>query len=65
MARLAAKTGSQRAAPIGIVNRNGREPSVESKLETHKKIIALDPFKTSHRIVLGDARSMDSVPDES
>lgn len=50
---------------FGIINRNGREPSVASKLETHREIIALDLFKTSHRIILGDARSMDSVKDES
>ena len=50
---------------LGIVNRNGREPTVASKLETHRRVIALAPFKTSHRIVLGDARSMDSVKDES
>lgn len=53
------------SAPVGIVNVDGREPSVASKLETHRKIVALDPFKTSHRIVLGDARRMDSVKDES
>jgi len=50
---------------VGIININGREPSVASKLATHRKIVALNPFKTSHRIVLGDARSMKSVKDES
>lgn len=50
---------------LGIVNRNGREPSVASKLETHRKVIALHPFKTSHRIILGDARKMTAVKDES
>ena len=50
---------------LGIVNRNGREPSVASKLETHRKVIALHPFKTSHRIILGDARRMTAVRDES
>jgi site-specific DNA-methyltransferase (adenine-specific) len=50
---------------VGITNINGREPSVASKLETHRKIVALNPFKTSHRIVLGDARYMQAVKDES
>jgi len=54
-----------RTEPIGIVNINGREPTVASKLKTHLRIIALDPFRTTHRIVLGDARAMTSVPDES
>jgi DNA modification methylase len=56
---------SQARRHLGIVNRDGREPSVASKLATHREIIALDPFKTSHRIILGDARSMDCVNDES
>jgi len=50
---------------LGIVNLNGREPSVASKLRTHLRIIELDPFKTKHRIVRGDARSMNTVSDES
>jgi DNA modification methylase len=50
---------------LGIVNLNGREPSVASKLKTHLRIVALNPFKTSHRIVLGDARKMERVADES
>lgn len=53
------------APPIGIVNSNGREPSVASKLATYHQVLALAPFKTSHRIVLGDARSMQGVKDES
>jgi DNA modification methylase len=56
---------ARRVRELGIVNINGREPSVASKLKTHLRIIALDPFKTSHRIVLGDARSMRAVADES
>jgi DNA modification methylase len=63
--RLEAHGTSALSPAMGIVNSNGREPSVASKLETHRKILALDPFKTSHRIVLGDARSMNSVKDES
>jgi modification methylase len=50
---------------LGIVNLNGREPSVASKLKTHLRVIKLNPFKTSHRIVLGDARAMHAVADES
>lgn len=50
---------------LGIVNTGGREPSVESKHESYRKVVALAPFKTTHRIVLGDARSMSSVGDES
>jgi site-specific DNA-methyltransferase (adenine-specific) len=65
VARLEARATTDAGSSAGIVNRNGREPSVASKLETHRKIVALDPFKTSHRIVLGDARAMDSVNDES
>ena len=49
----------------GIVNTNGREPSVASKLETHRKVVALAPFKTNHRVILGDARSMTAIKDES
>ncbi len=50
---------------LGILNLNGREPSVESKLRIHRKIVALNPFKTTHRVVLGDARRMASLTDES
>jgi site-specific DNA-methyltransferase (adenine-specific) len=50
---------------LGIVNRGGREPSVAVKLAEHRKVLALDPFKTSHRVIAGDARHMDAVPDES
>lgn len=52
-------------AEYGIVNLNGREPSVASKLKTHLRVIKLNPFKTSHRIVLADARAMHAVQDES
>lgn len=50
---------------LGIVNTGGREPSVASKHESYRKVVALAPFKTHHRIVLGDARDMSSVKGES
>jgi site-specific DNA-methyltransferase (adenine-specific) len=50
---------------LGILNVNGREPSVASKLAIHWKVIALHPFKTTHRIILGEARRMATVKDES
>ncbi len=50
---------------IGIENTGGREPSVESKHESYRKVVALAPFKTTHRIIHGDARSMLNVEDES
>lgn len=53
------------ALPDGIVNLNGREPSVADKLQIHLKVIASHTFDTTHRIVLGDARRLASVPDES
>src|SRR5438093_6802793 len=53
------------ARHLGIVNRNGREPSVAAKQEMHRKVRVLHSFETSHRIILGDARAMASVKDES
>ena len=50
---------------LGIVNLNGREPSVGDKLRIHRKVVSLHQFKTQHRIVLGDARQMIGVKDES
>ncbi|MFA5053880.1 MAG: site-specific DNA-methyltransferase [Parcubacteria group bacterium] len=50
---------------VGIVNLNGREPSVAAKLEMHHAVMAHHTFDSVHRVVLGDARSMASVPDES
>ncbi len=55
----------RQAEDLGILNLNGREPSVASKLKIHRKVIAAHRFKTVHRIVLGDARQMASVKDES
>lgn len=56
---------SHTARHLGIINTNGREPSVASKLATYREVQALDPFKTSHRLILGDARAMGAVADES
>lgn len=50
---------------LGIVNVDGCEPSVESKLAMHRKVIVLHTFQTTHRILLGDARRMRSVVDQS
>jgi site-specific DNA-methyltransferase (adenine-specific) len=49
----------------GIVNLNGREPSVAAKLVIHRRVMAHHTFHTTHRIVLGDARRLDKVVDES
>lgn len=56
---------AQAKRDVGIVNRDGREPSVASKLETHRRVVAMAPFKTTHRVILGDARDMAVVKDES
>lgn len=53
------------SAELGIINLNGREPSVASKLQTHRRVVASHAFHTSHRIVLGDSRHLKSVDDES
>jgi DNA modification methylase len=50
---------------IGIHNINGREPSVSDKLKIHRQLLSQHSFETSHRIVLGDARNMRAVADES
>jgi len=52
-------------AELGIHNINGREPSVLDKLRIHRELLAQHSFQTSHRIVLGDARDMRILPDES
>lgn len=52
-------------AEHGIVNLNGREPSVAAKLEIHRRVIATHSFLTTHRVVLGDARNLRGVGDES
>ena len=49
----------------GIVNLNGREPSVAAKLQIHQRVIANHSFRTNHRLILGDARHLRSVHDES
>lgn len=54
-----------RASELGIQNLNGREPSVSDKLKIHRRVLALHSFKTTHRIVLGDARRLDTLKDES
>lgn len=56
---------ASKSAGLGIVNVDGREPSVESKLAMHRKVIALHTFHTTHRVVLGDARRMAAVADAS
>ena len=48
-----------------IENLNGREPSVKEKLRIHRQLIEHHQFKTTHRVILGDARGMDPVKDES
>lgn len=50
---------------LGILNLNGREPSVSSKFRMHEKVSKLHRFRTNHRIMLGDARLMLFLPDES
>jgi site-specific DNA-methyltransferase (adenine-specific) len=50
---------------LGIVSVNGREPSVESRFEAHRKVIALHRFRSSHRLILGDASRMNQVGDAS
>lgn len=55
---------SQTRSHLGIVNLNGREPSVAAKQELHRQVVSLRPFQTAHRILLGDARTM-TVPDET
>jgi len=50
---------------LGILNINGREPSVSDKLEIHRRVLGHHHFQTRHRIILGDARHMASVQDES
>lgn len=49
----------------GIVNLNGREPSVAEKLQIHRRVMASHTFRTTHRLILGDARRMTSMQDES
>src|SRR5712692_6761708 len=48
-----------------IENLNGREPSVKEKLRIHRQLLEHHQFKTTHRVVLGEARRMDLVKDES
>ncbi|MGQ0591370.1 MAG: DNA-methyltransferase [Gammaproteobacteria bacterium] len=50
---------------FGILNINGREPSVSDKLEIHRRVLDHHHFQTRHRIILGDARHMAAVEDES
>jgi adenine-specific DNA methylase len=63
--RIISRIRMSQARHLGIVNRNGREPSVAAKVAMHRKVVALQPFKTSRRIILGDARVMTAVKDES
>jgi len=53
------------ANELGIRNLNGREPSVASKFRMRKKVFELLSFETSHRVILGDARRIQPVSDES
>jgi DNA modification methylase len=55
----------KRASELGILNLDGREPSVASKFRMSKKVLQLLSFDTSHRILLGDARRMNPVKEES
>ena len=55
----------KRASELGILNLDRREPSVASKFRMRKKVLQLLSFDTSHRILLGDARRMNPVKDES
>jgi modification methylase len=48
-----------------IENLNGREPSVKEKLRIHRQLLERHSFKTRHRVILGDARRMQPVKDES
>lgn len=50
---------------LGIHNINGREPSVPEKLRIHRQVLSQHSFETTHRVVLGDAREMVAVEDES
>jgi site-specific DNA-methyltransferase (adenine-specific) len=50
---------------LGIHNVNGREPSVSDKLEIHRRLLSQHSFETTHRVVLGDAREMRVLADES
>jgi modification methylase len=50
---------------LGIQNLNGREPSVEAKLKIHRRVIEHHSFETNHRLILGDARRMEVLKDES
>jgi len=53
------------AFELGITNLNGREPSVADKLQIHRRLVEIHRFETRHRIILGDARRMDVLSDES
>jgi site-specific DNA-methyltransferase (adenine-specific) len=53
------------AGEHGIFNLNGREPSVAAKLDIHRRVMATHSFSTKHRVVLGDARNLRGVKDES
>ncbi len=53
------------ADELGILNLDGREPSVATKFRIKQKVLELLSFDTSHRVILGDARRMDAVQDES
>lgn len=50
---------------LGILNLNGREPSVSAKLRMHRKVVESHSFQTTHRVFLGDARQMEDLKDES
>lgn len=52
-------------AELGIQNLNGREPSVSDKFKIHRRVLQAHHFQTRHRLVLGDARRMDSLADQS
>jgi DNA modification methylase len=53
------------SAELGIFSLNGREPSVATKFQAHRRVIASHTFQTTHRVVLGDARELRGVRDES
>ena len=53
------------ALDLGIRNINGREPSVADKFKIHQQLLETHSFKTTHRIILGDARHLHPLEDES
>lgn len=55
----------KQTSELGILNIDGREPSVASKFRMRKKVLELHSFHTSHRVILGDSRRMSALKDDS